>query len=50
MSAASSFGRPPRTEIEPDATKRAGVKPYAINPGTAKALWAESEEMAGERF
>jgi NAD(P)-dependent dehydrogenase (short-subunit alcohol dehydrogenase family) len=36
--------------IEPDATKRAGVKPYALNPATAKALWAKSEEMVGERF
>jgi len=37
-------------EIEPDATKRSGVKPYALNPETAKALWAKSEEMVGERF
>jgi NAD(P)-dependent dehydrogenase (short-subunit alcohol dehydrogenase family) len=37
-------------EIEPDATKRAGVKPYALNPETAKALWAKSEELVGERF
>jgi NAD(P)-dependent dehydrogenase (short-subunit alcohol dehydrogenase family) len=37
-------------EIEPDAAKRAGVKPYALNPETAKALWAKSEKMAGERF
>src|ERR1700689_3298922 len=36
--------------IEPDATKRAGVKPYALTPETAKALWAKSEEMVGERF
>jgi NAD(P)-dependent dehydrogenase (short-subunit alcohol dehydrogenase family) len=36
--------------IEPDATKRAGVKPYALNPETAKTLWTKSEEMAGERF
>ena len=36
--------------IEPDATKRAGVKPYALNPETAKALWAKSEEMVRERF
>ena len=36
--------------IEPDATKRAGVKPYALNSETAKALWAKSEEMVGERF
>jgi NAD(P)-dependent dehydrogenase (short-subunit alcohol dehydrogenase family) len=36
--------------IEPDATKRAGVKPYALNPEAAKALWAKSEEMVSERF
>ena len=37
-------------EIEPNPVKRAGVKPYALNPETAKALWAKSEEMVGERF
>ena len=37
-------------EIEPNPAKRAGVKPYALNPETAKALWAKSEEMVGERF
>ena len=37
-------------EIEPNSAKRAGVKPYALNPKTAKALWAKSEEMVGERF
>jgi NAD(P)-dependent dehydrogenase (short-subunit alcohol dehydrogenase family) len=37
-------------EIEPDAAKRAGVKPYALDPETAKALWAKSEEMVNERF
>ena len=36
--------------IEPYATKRGSVKPYALNPETAKALWAKSEEMVGERF
>ena len=36
--------------IEPNPAKRAGVKPYALNPETAKALWAKSEEMVGERF
>ena len=29
---------------------RGGVQPYALNPDTAKALWAKSEEMVGERF
>jgi NAD(P)-dependent dehydrogenase (short-subunit alcohol dehydrogenase family) len=37
-------------EIEPNPAKRGGVKPYALNPETAKALWAKSEEMVGERF
>jgi hypothetical protein len=27
-----------------------GVRPHALNPDTAKALWAKSEEMVGERF
>jgi NAD(P)-dependent dehydrogenase (short-subunit alcohol dehydrogenase family) len=37
-------------EIEPNPAKRAGIKPYALNPETAKALWAKSEEMVHERF
>jgi NAD(P)-dependent dehydrogenase (short-subunit alcohol dehydrogenase family) len=28
----------------------AGVRPYALNPETAKALWKKSEEMVGETF
>jgi NAD(P)-dependent dehydrogenase (short-subunit alcohol dehydrogenase family) len=27
-----------------------GVRPYALDPAKAKALWAKSEEMVGERF
>jgi NAD(P)-dependent dehydrogenase (short-subunit alcohol dehydrogenase family) len=27
-----------------------GVRPYALDPGHAEALWAKSEEMVGERF
>jgi NAD(P)-dependent dehydrogenase (short-subunit alcohol dehydrogenase family) len=27
-----------------------GVRPYALDPEHAKALWARSEEMVGERF
>jgi NAD(P)-dependent dehydrogenase (short-subunit alcohol dehydrogenase family) len=27
-----------------------GVRPYALDPDHAKALWAKSEEMVGERF
>jgi NAD(P)-dependent dehydrogenase (short-subunit alcohol dehydrogenase family) len=37
-------------EIEPNPVKRTGVKPYALDPERAKALWAKSEEMVGERF
>ena len=29
---------------------RQGVRPYALNPDTARALWAKSEEMVGEKF
>jgi NAD(P)-dependent dehydrogenase (short-subunit alcohol dehydrogenase family) len=29
---------------------RAGVRAYALDPDNAKALWAKSEEMVGERF
>jgi hypothetical protein len=27
-----------------------GVMPYALDPEHAKALWARSEELVGERF
>jgi NAD(P)-dependent dehydrogenase (short-subunit alcohol dehydrogenase family) len=27
-----------------------GVRPYALDPARARALWAKSEEMVGERF
>jgi NAD(P)-dependent dehydrogenase (short-subunit alcohol dehydrogenase family) len=37
-------------EIVSDPASRRGVKPYALDPERAKALWAKSEEMAGERF
>ena len=28
----------------------AGIRAYALDPDRAKALWAKSEEMVGERF
>ena len=34
----------------PDLTIRGGVRAYALDPDHAKALWAKSEEMVGERF
>lgn len=33
-----------------DELMRGGVRPYAIDPENAKALWAKSEELVGERF
>jgi NAD(P)-dependent dehydrogenase (short-subunit alcohol dehydrogenase family) len=36
--------------LEPDPAVRAGVKPYALDPERAKALWALSERLVGERF
>ncbi|MBV9633175.1 MAG: shikimate dehydrogenase, partial [Methylobacteriaceae bacterium] len=37
-------------EIVADPNIRGGVRPYALDPEHAKALWAKSEEMVGERF
>jgi NAD(P)-dependent dehydrogenase (short-subunit alcohol dehydrogenase family) len=37
-------------EITEGAEVRAGVRAYALDPEHAKALWAKSEEMVGERF
>ena len=37
-------------EIVEDPEVRAGVRAYALDPEHAKALWAKSEEMVGERF
>jgi NAD(P)-dependent dehydrogenase (short-subunit alcohol dehydrogenase family) len=34
----------------PDLAIRGGVRGYALDPERAKALWAKSEEMVGERF
>ena len=33
-----------------DPTVRGGVRQYALDADTAKALWAKSEEMVGEKF
>lgn len=35
---------------EQDITHRKGVRPYAIDPARAQALWALSERMVGESF
>ena len=37
-------------DIEDDPDVRRGVRAYALDPANAKALWARSEEMVGERF
>jgi NAD(P)-dependent dehydrogenase (short-subunit alcohol dehydrogenase family) len=37
-------------EIVEGAELRGGVRPYALDPDRAKALWARSEELVGERF
>jgi NAD(P)-dependent dehydrogenase (short-subunit alcohol dehydrogenase family) len=37
-------------EIVEGALLRSGVRSYALDPEHAKALWAKSEEMVGERF
>ena len=37
-------------EIQEDPAARGGIRRYAIDPDRAKALWAKSEEMVGERF
>ena len=36
--------------IDDDPSHSSGVRSYALSPETAGALWAESEEMVGERF
>jgi NAD(P)-dependent dehydrogenase (short-subunit alcohol dehydrogenase family) len=37
-------------ELNPDPAARGGVQPYALDPAHAKALWARSEALVGERF
>lgn len=37
-------------EIQKGEGLRDGVRPYALDPQRARALWARSEEMVGERF
>ena len=36
--------------IVDDPNLRGGVRPYALDPQRARALWAKSEELVGERF
>ena len=37
-------------EVVESTEVRSGVKPYALDPDNAKALWARSEVLVGERF
>ncbi len=37
-------------DLSPGEGIRQGVQPYAVDPANAKALWAKSEELVGERF
>jgi NAD(P)-dependent dehydrogenase (short-subunit alcohol dehydrogenase family) len=37
-------------ELQENPMARSGVRSYALDPARAKALWAKSEEMVGERF
>ena len=37
-------------DTDPSDIARGGVRAYALDPDTAKALWAKSEEMVGETF
>ena len=37
-------------EVASEPGIRGGVRAYALNPAHARALWAKSEEMVGERF
>ncbi|HZZ89264.1 MAG TPA: SDR family NAD(P)-dependent oxidoreductase [Caulobacteraceae bacterium] len=36
--------------VDGDETMRGGVRPYALDPENAKALWALSEKLVGETF
>jgi hypothetical protein len=37
-------------ELIDDPKIRGGVRPHALDADNAKALWAKSEAMVGERF
>ncbi len=37
-------------ELQENQAARGGVRAYALDAGHARALWAKSEEMVGERF
>ncbi|HSM95300.1 MAG TPA: SDR family NAD(P)-dependent oxidoreductase [Rhizomicrobium sp.] len=37
-------------ELQENPQARGGVRAYALDPGRARALWAKSEELVGEKF
>ena len=37
-------------EVDDSEGMHGGVRSYALDPDRAKALWARSEELVGERF
>ena len=37
-------------QLTDDPNAMSGVRPYALDPEHAEALWARSEELVGERF
>jgi NAD(P)-dependent dehydrogenase (short-subunit alcohol dehydrogenase family) len=37
-------------DVGVDPSVRGGVRKYAVDPDNAKALWAKSEEMVGEKY
>jgi NAD(P)-dependent dehydrogenase (short-subunit alcohol dehydrogenase family) len=37
-------------EVKEDGGSPGGVRPYALDPARAEALWAKSEAMVGERY
>ncbi len=37
-------------ELNDNPQSRGGIRPYGLDAEHAKALWAKSEEMVGERF
>jgi hypothetical protein len=37
-------------ELQENPQARGGVRAYALDPDHAKALWAKSEDLVGEKF
>jgi hypothetical protein len=50
MTSADIIARTAIAEVAVDEGALFGVRGYALDPDRAKALWALSEQMVGERF